>query len=83
MSELNDLTTLPLPVRFERVARRDRRRRLVLVGSALVVALLVGAVGAWHPLLSAASRQSATIYGPSASSLDPAVQSDAGSAQVV
>jgi ABC-type transport system substrate-binding protein len=83
MSDLNDLTTLPLPVRFERVARLDRRRRLVLVGSALVVALVVGAVGAWHPLLSAASRQSATIYGPSASSLDPAVQSDAGSAQVV
>jgi oligopeptide transport system substrate-binding protein len=36
-----------------------------------------------HPAATSAARTSVTILGPSASSLDPAIQSDAGSAQVV
>lgn len=38
---------------------------------------------AWHPSVATAARNSVTILGSSATSLDPAVQSDAGSAQVV
>ena len=45
------------------------------------MALGVGA--AWHPLMTAAARTTVTILGPSAASLDPVAQSDAGSAQVV
>src|ERR1035437_6561651 len=70
------------PVRFDR-GGRDRLRRLMVVGSVLLIAMVLGTVAAWHPLTSAASRDSATVYGPAAASLDPAVQSDAGSAQVV
>ena len=55
----------------------------MVVGSVLLIAMVLGTVAAWHPLTSAASRDSATVYGPAAASLDPAVQSDAGSAQVV
>jgi ABC-type oligopeptide transport system substrate-binding subunit len=36
-----------------------------------------------HPAATSAARTSVTILGPSASSVDPAIQSDAGSAQVV
>ena len=71
----------PLP--FSEVARRDRPRRLLIVGTALLLTVAMGGGAAWHPLMGAAGRDSVTIYGPSAASLDPAVQSDAGSAQVV
>ncbi len=47
------------------------------------IALTVVVASGWHPSGAAAARTSATILGPTASSLDPAVQSDAGSAQVV
>ena len=55
----------------------------MFTGSALLIVMVLGTVAAWHPLMTAASRDSVTVYGPAASSLDPAVQSDAGSAQVV
>jgi oligopeptide transport system substrate-binding protein len=68
---------------FSEVARRDRPRRLLVVGASVVLAATVGLAAAWHPLGIAAARNSVTILGPSAASLDPAVQSDAGSAQIV
>ena len=72
------------PVPFHDLARRDRRRRLLIVVTAALLAIgLVGAA-AWHPSAAVAARDSATIFiGGSPTSLDPAVQSDAGSAQVV
>ena len=75
--------SFPQLVPFTEVARRDRPRRLRAVGVGLLLVVLLGAGAAWHPALSAAGRTSVTIYGPSAASLDPAIQSDAGSAQVV
>ena len=63
---------------------RDGRPRRLLVASvaaALAVVLIVGM--AWRPSTAAAARDSVTILGPAAASLDPAVQADAGSAQVV
>ncbi len=66
------------------LARRDRPRRLLVVLTAF--ALTVGLVGAaaWHPSSAVAARDSVTIYvGGEPASLDPAVQADAGSAQVV
>ena len=71
------------PVRFADGGGRERLRRLLVAGSILLIVMLVAAVAAWHPLTTAASRNSVTVYGPAAASLDPAVQSDAGSAQVV
>ena len=38
---------------------------------------------AWHPAHTAAARSDVTILAGAASSLDPAIQSDAGSAQIV
>lgn len=75
--------TSPYPVPFTEVARKDRPRRLLVVGTAILLAMTLGAGAAWHPLLTAAARSSVNILGPSATSLDPAAQSDAGSAQVV
>jgi oligopeptide transport system substrate-binding protein len=60
---------------------RTRRLAMVLVATVLVAVVAVGA--AWRPSVADAARDSLTILGPSAESLDPAVQSDAGSAQVV
>jgi ABC-type oligopeptide transport system substrate-binding subunit len=54
---------------------------MVLVATVLVAVVAVGA--AWRPSVADAARDSLTILGPSAESLDPAAQSDAGSAQVV
>jgi ABC-type transport system substrate-binding protein len=71
------------PIRFADGSGRERLRRLLVAGSALLVVLALATVAAWHPLMSAASRDNVTVYGPAATSLDPAIQSDAGSAQVV
>jgi ABC-type transport system substrate-binding protein len=73
----------PYPYRFTDAARRDRPRRLRVVGIAFLLTVAIGAVAAWHPLMTVAAHNSVTILGPSATSLDPAVQADAGSAQVV
>jgi oligopeptide transport system substrate-binding protein len=63
--------------------RRGRRPRpLLVVIASLAVGIGLTAASAWHPA-AAATKTSVTILGPSASSLDPAIQSDAGSAQVV
>ncbi|MGA3029907.1 MAG: peptide ABC transporter substrate-binding protein [Candidatus Limnocylindrales bacterium] len=68
---------------IDHASRRDRPRRLLVVCGAVALAVVVAAIAAWHPLATAAARTSMTILGPSAASLDPAVQSDAGSAQIV
>jgi ABC-type oligopeptide transport system substrate-binding subunit len=70
------------PVPFTEVAKRDRPRRLLIVGTAavLVVALAFGA--AWHPSRTSAAHDSVTVLGPEATTLDPAEQFDVGSAQV-
>jgi ABC-type oligopeptide transport system substrate-binding subunit len=73
----------PEPYRFTDVAGRERPRRLRKVGLVMLLLVSVGVVAVWHPLASAATSSSVTILGPSATSLDPAVQADAGSAQVV
>jgi len=65
------------------VPERGRHRPLLIAGAAAVLAMAVVLGAAWHPLSAAAARNSVTILGASAASLDPAVQSDAGSAQVV
>jgi oligopeptide transport system substrate-binding protein len=62
--------------------RASGRRKLMLLAAA-AVAVAVVAVSGWHPAAAAAARTTATILGASAASLDPAAQSDAGSAQVV
>jgi oligopeptide transport system substrate-binding protein len=54
---------------------------IVGVAAALAMALAVGTAGT--PVKTSAARDSVTILGTSAASLDPAVQADAGSAQVV
>jgi oligopeptide transport system substrate-binding protein len=58
------------------------RRRLMIL-SALSLAAVVAVAAGWHPSSAVAARDSVTILGASAASLDPAVQSDAGSAEVV
>jgi oligopeptide transport system substrate-binding protein len=60
---------------------RTRRLIMVLVATVLVAVVVVGA--AWRPFVADAAHDSLTILGAAAASLDPAVQSDAGSAQVV
>jgi ABC-type oligopeptide transport system substrate-binding subunit len=54
---------------------------IVGVAAALAMALAVGSASS--PVKTSAARDSVTILGASAASLDPAVQADAGSAQVV
>jgi ABC-type oligopeptide transport system substrate-binding subunit len=54
---------------------------MALAVAGLAAVLAVGS--AWHPQVANAARTSITILGASAASLDPVVQSDAGSAQVV
>src|SRR5664279_3755917 len=71
----------PEPLAGGRQPGRTRRLLMALVATVLVAVVAVGA--AWSPSVAAAARNSLTILGASASSLDPAVQSDAGSAQVV
>jgi ABC-type oligopeptide transport system substrate-binding subunit len=64
---------------------RPGRRVRAVARAALAVAVIagLGAGALARPVSTAAARTSVTILGPSASSLDPAIQSDAGSAQVV
>ncbi|HEX7612801.1 MAG TPA: hypothetical protein VF371_08500, partial [Candidatus Limnocylindrales bacterium] len=71
----------PEPLPGPRQSGRTRRLLMALVATVLVAVVAVGA--AWSPSVAAAARNSLTILGASAGSLDPAVQSDAGSAQVV
>jgi ABC-type transport system substrate-binding protein len=72
------------PVPFSEMARRDRPRRFLTVFAAAVMTFGLLGAAAWHPSAAAAARDSVTIFvGGKPSSLDPAVQSDAGSAQVV
>jgi ABC-type transport system substrate-binding protein len=59
------------------------RSRAFTVVSAVIVAASVFAAATLRPAGAAAARDSVTILGASAASLDPAIQSDAGSAQVV
>ncbi|MGA2512128.1 MAG: peptide ABC transporter substrate-binding protein [Candidatus Limnocylindrales bacterium] len=73
----------PYPGQDAPVHGRSRRRRLLVVGAAVALALAVGVGAAWHPSTTAAARNSVTILGASAASFDPAVQADAGSAQIV
>jgi oligopeptide transport system substrate-binding protein len=60
---------------------------MAIVSVLAVVAAFVGSAAVWRPagssVLAGTSTGSVTILGPSAASLDPAIQSDAGSAQVV
>jgi oligopeptide transport system substrate-binding protein len=69
----------PLPDR----PRNNRLGRLFVASATAVLAVVVIVGMAWHPSTAVAARNSVTILGPSAASLDPAVQSDAGSAEVV
>ena len=64
-----------------------RTRRMVLVASSILLSIVVAVGVAWQPgdnaTASAAVKTDITILGASAASLDPAIQSDAGSAQIV
>ncbi|MGD0121376.1 MAG: peptide ABC transporter substrate-binding protein [Candidatus Limnocylindrales bacterium] len=72
------------PVPFDDLARGDRPRRLLIAFTAALLAIGLVAAAAWHPSAAFAARDTVRIFvGGSPSSLDPAVQSDAGSAQVV
>jgi ABC-type oligopeptide transport system substrate-binding subunit len=71
------------PAPSARAHRTDRPRRRLIVATAAVLALAVALGAAWRPLATDAARTSVTVLGASAASLDPAVQSDAGSAQIV
>src|ERR1700690_897092 len=67
-------------------ARPGKRRPLaVAAGAALAIVLAVATAAYIHgpEARPATSTGSVTIFGPKAASLDPAVQSDAGSAEVV
>ena len=68
-----------------RAVRPGRARGRGVLRAAAVVAVILGlvAASAVHPAVTAAARTSVTVLGPSAASLDPVIQSDAGSAQVV
>jgi oligopeptide transport system substrate-binding protein len=66
-----------------RASVRSRARLAARVGPALVLAFGLVFISVANPATTAAARTSVTILGASAASLDPAVQSDAGSAQVV
>jgi ABC-type oligopeptide transport system substrate-binding subunit len=77
-------TGYPYPVPFSDLDRRSRPRRFLIALSAGALAVALVAAAAWHPSAAVAARDSVTIYvGGEPASLDPAVQSDAGSAQVV
>jgi ABC-type transport system substrate-binding protein len=71
------------PVPFAVMAKRDRPRRVLVVATSAILAMALAVGAASHPVGTAAARDSVTILGASAASLDPAIQSDAGSAQVV
>lgn len=64
-------------------SKHDRPSRLVLVCGTAALAVIVIVGMAWHASPAVAARNSVTILGAAAASLDPAVQSDAGSAEVV
>jgi oligopeptide transport system substrate-binding protein len=75
--------TISYPIPFTDVARRERPRRLLIVAVAAILTVALVALTAWHPIRTSAAGDSVTILGASAISLDPAVQIDLGSAQVV
>jgi ABC-type oligopeptide transport system substrate-binding subunit len=78
------LTGYGYPISFSELDRRSRPRRFLIVFSAALLAVTLVGAAAWHPSTAAAAHNSVNIYiGGEPSSLDPAVQSDAGSAQVV
>ncbi len=62
---------------------RTPRRRIALSLGVAFIAAVVGLCAPWLSPTAGRSSDAVTILGPSASSLDPAVQWDAGSAQVV
>jgi oligopeptide transport system substrate-binding protein len=72
----------PYPVPFTEVAKRDRPRRLLIVGTAAVLSVALAFGAAWHPSRTSAAHDSVTVLGPEAATLDPAVQFDVGTAQV-
>ena len=78
----------PLMYAWPAPESRSRRRRpaIVVVGAALALVLAIAAgtyLTGSGQVPPTSGPGSVTIYGPKAASLDPAVQSDAGSAQVV
>ena len=78
-----------VPVRFDDLARPDRTRlgrsrRVLIVLAAAGLASILAIGSSWHPSAAVAARNNVNIYvGGQAASLDPAIQSDAGSAQIV
>lgn len=71
------------PVRFAGVAKRERRRRILLVVAASGLAAVLAIGASWHPSAAVAARNDVNIFvGGQPASLDPASQSDAGSAQI-
>ncbi len=71
------------PVPFTEMIKRERPRRLLIVGTAIALALALAAGDAWHPLQTAAARNSVNVLSPTPTTFDPAVQDDTGTAQVV
>ncbi len=71
----------PEPLGGGRRPSRTKRMALLLAATGLVAAVAMSV--AWRPSVTGAASDSITILGASASSLDPAIQSDAGSAEVV
>ena len=70
------------PVPFTEVARRERPRRVLIVGTSALLAVVLAVGAASRPADTVAARTTVTILGAAASSFDPAAQADAGSAQV-
>jgi len=78
------LASSTYPVRVVEAARRDRRRRVLIVIGAAGLAMILAIGASWHPSAAVAARSNVNIFvGGQAASLDPAIQSDAGSAQIV
>jgi oligopeptide transport system substrate-binding protein len=78
-----------VPVGFDDLARQGRSRlgrsrRVLIVLAAAGLASILAIGSSWHPSAAVAARNNVNIYvGGQAASLDPAIQSDAGSAQIV
>jgi ABC-type transport system substrate-binding protein len=61
----------------------QRNRRLLVVLGIVAIAGVIAATLAWRPVVTSATRNSVTILGASAATLDPAAQYDSGSSQVI